>query len=61
MIISYGENQKRWLTGDAPRIDAIEKILGPCPLWEREAYPFSPQMNIPGIGNDRLMQPLETL
>ena len=48
-VILKQEDEKRWLTGDAPSSDEMKKILRPYPPGEMDAYPVSSRVNSPDV------------
>jgi len=57
-VILKEEDENRWLTGDAPTIDEMKKVLDPYPPSEMEAYPVSSRVNRPDDDDEQLIQPL---
>jgi len=55
------EDEDRWLAGDAPASDEMERMLGSYPAGEMDAYLVSSRVNSPDIDDEWLIQPLATL
>ena len=60
-VILKREDEERWLTGDIPTVDEMNKILQPYPPTEMAAYPISSRVNSPVADDEQLIQPLITL